>query len=69
MTVTPLRFSDLTPDLIGALRILAALEVCYPQCGDRASRTLEGHKAWRAKQSRVINMPSGQVPDLERNER
>lgn len=54
-SVQPLRFAELTPSMIGALKILRALEVTYPQCGDRASRTLEGHEAWRMKQGRVMN--------------
>lgn len=42
MTLPPLRYSELTPELIAALRILAALEDCYPQYGTRASQTLAG---------------------------
>lgn len=45
----PLKYSELTPSMIGALKLLRALEVTYPQCGDRASRTLEGFAAWSRK--------------------
>lgn len=45
----PLTYSELTPDLILALRILAALETTYPQNGTRASQTLAGHAEWSRK--------------------
>lgn len=45
--MTRLRYSEITPQLHAGLRILAALEPAYPQCGDKASRTLAGYDAWR----------------------
>lgn len=41
-SVQPLRYSEITPEIHAALRILAALEPCYPQHGTRASLTLAG---------------------------
>jgi len=42
----PFRYSELTPDLLNALRIMAALEQCYPKHGDRCQRTLAGYAEW-----------------------
>lgn len=47
--MTPLRYSELTPEMIAVLRIEASLEGCYPQNGARASQILAGWSAWKAK--------------------
>lgn len=49
-----MRFSELTPSDLGALRVLAALELAYPvqaekQGNRRASVILAGHGAWMAR--------------------
>lgn len=48
----PLTYSEITPELEAALRILAALEVCYPQHGTRCTQTLAGYREWVAKPRR-----------------
>lgn len=53
-----MKFSDLTPPDLAALRLLAALEQVYPDAAEkqgkrRASVVLEGYRAWKLKTWRV----------------
>ena len=42
-----MKYAELTPEMLAVLRLEKALERCYPQNGDRASRVLDGYEAWR----------------------
>lgn len=53
MTSAPTRYSELTKGQVWALRLLAALDACYPQAGGRNSRILDGYEAWRRKQAKA----------------
>ena len=59
MTENPLRYSEITPELHAGLRILAALEVCYPQTGDRCTRTLKGFEDWRKRKWKASQTAQG----------
>jgi len=49
----PRRYSELTRENIWALRLLAAIEVAYPEAGDKNTRIIAGYDEWRQKTPRV----------------
>jgi hypothetical protein len=48
----PLRYSELTPAMINALRVFSAIEQAYPEGQQRATKTLEGWRTWKLKKFR-----------------